>query len=313
MILDQSSPEQRSLHRRLARAAEAFFFAPASARPLAALRVGLAAVLLVQAWMLRAEILELFARDGLVQGELARSLGVPGAPRLGWLVDRLSPHGVSEVATLHATALAYVASLALLAVGFHTRIAAALSWFLHWTLMNTGCSSSYGADVYAHIFLFYLMLVPAGRAWSLDTALGRVSSAPSEAARFGLRLGQLHLCLSYLASGLEKSAGVQWWNGELLWRALSLPVYRQFDLSWLASFPWLSRLGGWATLAVELGYCVLIWPRRTRALWITATVALHLGIAVFLGLGVFGAVMAVLTLAVFGVSPEPRPSVSPVA
>jgi hypothetical protein len=193
----------------------------------------------------------------------------------------------------------------LFAAGLYTRPAAALAWFLQWTLMGAGCTT-YGADTYAHIALFYLVWAPAGGAWSLDVARGRASSAPSAMARFWLRIVQLHLCLSYLASGIEKSVGIQWWNGELLWRALSLPVYRQFDMTWLCSFPWLSRLGGWATLAVELGYCVFIWPRRTRRLWIGATLALHAGIAVFLGLGVFGGLMCVLTAAAFGVSPDPR-------
>jgi hypothetical protein len=294
------------LCRRLTRAVEAFFFTPASARPLGALRIGLAAVLIAQAWMIRAQILDFFAQDGIAQGELARYYSVSGAPHLAWLVERLSPLGISEASCIYAVCGGYFLSLLLLFTGFHTRLAAVSAWFLHWTLLNTGHASVYGVDRYAHIFLFYLMCVPAGRAYSLDVALGRVSSASTAAARLGLRVLQIHLCLSYLASGIEKSSGAQWWNGELLWRALSLPVYQQFDMTWLAEWPWLSRVGGWATLAIETGYCVFIWPRRTRKLWILATVALHLGIAIFLGLHVFGATLCVLTVALFGFSPEPR-------
>jgi len=295
-----------SRYRRLAHAVEAFFFTPASARPLGALRIGLAAVLIAQAWMVRADILDLFAQDGLVQGELARYLSVPDAPRLAWLTALLSPLGISEASCIYAVCGGYLASLLMLLAGFHTRLAAVLAWFLHWTLMNTGHASIYGVDRYAHIFLFYLMCVPAGRAFSLDVALGRVSSASTRAARLGLRVMQVHLCVSYLASGLEKATGDQWWNGELLWRALSLPEYQMFDMTWLAAWPWLSRIGGWATLAIETGYCVFIWPRLTRKLWVLATVALHLGIAVFMGLHIFGAVLCVLTLALFGFSAEPR-------
>ena len=99
--------------------------------------------------------------------------------------------------------------------------------------------------------------------------------------------------------------GPQWWNGELLWMAFSLPVYHVFDMSWLAYWPWLSKLGGWGTLLVELGYPIFIWPRQTRRFWVAATVSLHIGIAIFLGLGVFGCIMAVMTLTVFGFSAEP--------
>jgi len=294
--------------RRLARAAFGFFFTPAAARPLGALRVGLAAVLIAQAWLVRTEIFDLFAHGGVAQGELAQVFDVPGAPRIGWLSAWLAPRGVSEAACIYGVCGAYFASLVLLAVGFYTRLAAAAAWFLHWTLMNSAPATNYGADVYAHVFLFYLMWIPAGRAFSLDVALGRASPRPTPGARLGLRVLQLHLCLSYLVSGLEKAAGPQWWNGELLWRALSLPAYQQFDMSWLARFPWLARAGGLMTLAIEIGYFVFIWPRRTRKAWIAAVVALHLGIAVFLGLGVFGAIMCALTVAVFGFSPEPRQS-----
>lgn len=304
-MVEQPSSIDASWGRRFARGASTFFFAPASARPPAALRVSLSLVLLGQAWLLRTEVMELFAHDGIVQGELSRYLGGSGAPRAGWLVDSLAPLGVSEETCLYALCCLYVASLVGLGLGLFTRIAAVMAWFLHWTLIRSAGTTSYGADTYAHIFLFYLMLVPSGDAWSLDAWRRRTSRIPSAAARLGLRVMQLHLCVSYLASGIQKSQGIQWWNGEVLWRALSLPVYQQVDLSWLASYPWLCQIAAWTALFTELGYCVFIWPARTRKLWIAAIVALHLGIAVFLGLGVFGAIMCVLTVTLFGVSAEP--------
>ncbi|MEO5726922.1 MAG: HTTM domain-containing protein, partial [Byssovorax sp.] len=304
--VEQAATGDLSWNHRLARAASVFFFEPASARPLAALRISLSAVLLGQAWLLRNEVLDLVAHDGIVQGDLAPYLGGAGAPRLGWLVERLAPLGISESSCLHAVCGLYIASLVGLGLGLFTRVASVLAWFLHWALLSTGGPTSYGADTYAHIFLFYLMWVPAGGAWSLDVARGRASRAPSEMARLGLRVMQLHLCVSYLASGIQKSVGIQWWNGELIWRALSLPIHQQIDTTWLASVPWLCQIACWSALFIELGYCVFIWPRRTRRLWIAAIVALHLGIALFLGLGVFGVIMCALTLSLFGVSPEPR-------
>jgi hypothetical protein len=50
---------------------------------------------------------------------------------------------------------------------------------------------------------------------------------------------------------------------------------------------------------------IFIWPRRTRRIWILATVGMHLGIALLMGLGVFGAIMIAFTVAAFGVSAEP--------
>lgn len=152
--------------------------------------------------------------------------------------------------------------------------------------------------------------MPAGAAFSVDWWIRGRPNAVSSAARLGLRVLQLHLCISYFCSGMEKAQGIQWWNGELLWRALSLPVYYQFDMSWLAQWPVLSMIGGWTTLVFELGYSVFIWPRATRRFWIAGMVGLHLGIAIFLGLGLFGLIMCVLTVSVFGFSAEPAQSSS---
>ncbi len=172
--------------------------------------------------------------------------------------------------------------------------------------MNSAAPLMYGVDQYAHIFLFYLIWVPAGNVISLDSRFFRASHGPTERARFGLRVMQIHMCIAYLASGLEKSTGRGWWDGNVLFRALSLPDYRLFDMNWLVSYPALAQLAGWGTLLIEIGYCVFMWPQRTRKLWLLAIVGLHFGIAVILGLHFFGAIMCVLNVALFGISPQPK-------
>jgi hypothetical protein len=294
---------------KLRSAIEDFFFKPASPLPLGALRIGLALVLLAQAYLLRSEVLEHFSSTGIVQGEIVRYLNEQGIPEVHWLTRLGASLGISESVCVYTVCVGYVLSLLLMLMGLWTRLAVIAAWFLHLMLANTGSMMTYGADLFAQVFLFYLMWMPAGNALSLDVFLGRKSSAPSAQARLALRVLQLHLCVVYLTSGLLKATGPQWWNGELLWRAMSLPVYRQFDMSWLAHWPYLSMVAGWTTLVIELGYVIFIWPRRTRKIWVAATLSLHIGIAVLLGLGVFGAIMSVLTLTVFGVTAEPGESV----
>ncbi len=281
-----------------------FFFSPTTAEPLAALRMGLSAVLLVQAFLLRHSLPEFFASDGLVQGALARYLSVPYSPRIDWIVTLLSPLRVPEMPIVYFVGIAYVASLVALLLGYHTRFAAVASWLIHWVLMNTAYSTSYGADSYAHVFLFYLMWVPCGWAWSMDVWQERIHPLPSTGARLGLRVLQVHLCVTYLISAIDKAQGPQWWNGELLWRAVNLPVYYQYNMTWLANWPVTSKVLGWMTLVLEGGYFIFIWPKKTRPLWIAGIVGLHLGIVIFLGLGIFGFLMSVLTVAVFAVSPR---------
>jgi hypothetical protein len=198
-----------------------------------------------------------------------------------------------------------VLALVALLVGWNTRVAAAGAWFSHLMLMMTADSTNYGVDQFANIFLFYLTWMPSGAALSLDRRLGRAPIGPTSMARFALRVVQTHLCVVYLASGLGKAFGEQWWNGDAIWRTLNLPDYRQYDFTWLARYPWLAVGAGWMVLLVEIGYPILIWPRRTRRLWVAATVALHVGIVAFMGLSVFGAIMAVLTISAFAVRANP--------
>lgn len=300
-----AAPVRRYLPARAGRAIERFFLAPAWPTPLAALRIGLALVLLVQAALIVPAFFTLYERSGVLQGPIRDELARPGLPYLGWLIHTLGRVGLGESTILVSTGLLYVASLLALLLGWRTRLAAALAWLTHLTLMMTANGTNYGADNFGNIFLFYLIWIPSGAALSMDRLAGRAPAGPTTAARLALRVIQLHLCLVYLTGGLMKGSGEQWWNGDAIWRSLMLPEYRQYDFCWLADHPWFAKLSGWMVIAVEAGYSIFIWPRRTRRLWIMATVAMHLGIAIFMGLGIFGAIMIVFTVAAFGVGAEP--------
>src|SRR5262249_55307664 len=147
--------------------------------------------------------------------------------------------------------------------------------------------------------LFYSALFPAGHALSLDRWLGRVSGGPSADPRLGLRLLQLHLCVVYLASGLEKATGEQRRDREAGGRRVMRPDFAVFDMAWLAEWPWVAMLACWGTLVIEIGYAVLVWPRWTRRAMALATVSLHLGIGVVMGLWAFAALMIALNVAAF--------------
>lgn len=284
-----------------------FFFEPASARPLAALRVGLSSLLLWQAFLMYEGFRSFFASSGFVQKEVSSLLNNPNLPRLNWLIDLYSHLGLNESEALGNLGFIYIISLLFLLFGLFTRPMALISWFLNWSFLNTGYSGAYGADLYIHIFLFYLMLVPAGHAYSLDCLLRKASEKPSYQARLGLRVLQLHMCISYLASGLEKASGAQWWNGEIIFIALNTPGYQIIDSHWMADFSFIPMVMGWLVLAVEIFYAIFIWPAKTRTFWISATCLLHIGIAIFLRLHVFGLLMCIPTIALFAFAATPRP------
>jgi hypothetical protein len=292
-------------HRLLARATD-FLSAPASARPLAVLRIALAVVLLAQAAALARDLDDLCGPLGLMQWPINEAMIGGTVPRVGWLADLLEPWGVSPHGALLGTAVAYLVSLVALLLGWRARLAAGATWLTHLLLMKTGVSVTYGVDSLANIGLFYCLWMPVGRALSLDAWFGRCVDRPDGAARLSLRVLQVHLCLVYLTAGLAKANSAQWWNGEAIWRAVMREDFGQFDFSWLASVPLLAVAASLGTLAVEVGYAFCVWPRRTRRWTALATVGLHAGIAVALGLWSFSGVMIALNVAAFLVSAEPR-------
>jgi len=275
---------------------DAGLLAPASERPLSVLRVALAALLFVQALAVAHLVLELWSSAGLLQTALGDYLtggDVLWFTGLRGLVARL---GIPEALWLRALFAAYVGSLAGLAlVGRRTIAVAACG--LHALLMAGGSLSSYGVDQFSQLALFALVLCPGAEPpWR--------PARESAAARLALRTLQGSLCLAYLASGLAKARGHEWWDGDAIYRALSMPLYRVIDTAWLVRSPWVAKLAGWATLALEVGYPALMAWGRTRRAAVVAVVAMHAGIGLFMRLQSFAAVMALLTIVAFGLADE---------
>jgi hypothetical protein len=267
---------------------EAFFFPPASQRPMAVLRVVLSLILLIQALAFSNQLFELYGDQGILQGSLAHYL-TGGDLGIRALFQNV---GISETLWLRVMFTAYTLSLLALVVNFGGRIAAGTACLTHTGLLQIGTLSSYGVDQFAQVALFYLILCPGTHP----------DACPSPWAGFVRRLLQINLCLAYLCSGLAKARGADWWTGEAIWRALMMPVYRTLPMEWLAGFPVLAKLLCWGTLLLEIGYIVFIWPRATRRAWVVGVVGLHLGILVFMRLTSFALVMTLLTVVAFGMS-----------
>ena len=283
-----------------------FVSKPASPRPLAVLRIGVAGILLVQAFLLAGSLLDLYGERAFVQWSALPKGPPPELVSAGWLREML---GVGGDTSVQVVFYAYVGCLVLLLCGWQTRIAAIVAWLTHMAIKTTGHAAIYGVDEFAHIALFYCVWMPVGNDLSLDKQQGRRSDEPTALARLALRVLQLHLCVVYLSSGIEKGFGTgsQWWDGEAIWRSVMRPDLAMFDMTWMAEYPWVPTLIGWVTLAVELGYGVMIWSRWTRPIWAALTIGMHLGIVVVLGLWTFGALMIALNVAALLVSPEPPP------
>jgi CubicO group peptidase (beta-lactamase class C family) len=260
--------------------------------------VGLPLLLLLHLVWLSNDLLSLHGSRGIIPWELTDLLRDPWVPGLPTLAKALLPLGIGEHAAITILLSAYAGTLLSLALGIQARLSAFLAWGLHLGLVTSAFASYYGVDQIANSFLFYLFVFPSGRAWRFAA---RPTSPPrDEAIPVGcLRVMQVHLCVIYLAAGLGKAMGSQWWSGEAIWQTVSQPVFSNFDLGWLARHSWIPMFAGWSTLVVEIGYPFLVWPRRTRKVWCIATIGLHLGTCLFMGLVFFSSVMILLTSCLF--------------
>ena len=292
---------------KLSKAKEAithFLFAPADPAPLAVFRILFGTVLLWQGFWFAEDVLELYGRDGILQGGLADYMASMALPNIGWVARQLEALNISPDTTVRTTFLIYLGSLVSLILGWHTRVSAFICWLSHFLVIISGFVFVYGVDHFGNIFLFFMIWMPMGNKYSIDSWVGRTSSDPTSGTRLALRVLQFELCVIYVTSGIHKAMGEQWWTGEAIWRAVHLPLFGMVNMDWLAQAPWMAMLMAWATLLIEIGYGIFVWPRRTKHLWVAATVALHIGIALTIGLVSFSVVMAVMTVAVFGVSGE---------
>jgi hypothetical protein len=230
----------------------------------------------------------LLGKLGIVQPEVI-SLMVPDfMPRVSWWTDFAEAHwGWPEEVGLEVFFWALMGSITCLTVGLFSRTSAVVSWVLHLAYISSGAAAAYGVSQFSALLLFFLICTPLGQVWSVDAWL-RPGLRCGLSACVCQRVLRWQLCLIYVSSGVEKSVGEQWHNGEAIWRAGITHEHER--LLWLAEVPWLAVGICWGTLLLEAGYVLCWWP-PLRRWWILGIISMHLGIAVFIGLWHFSLTM----------------------
>jgi hypothetical protein len=275
--------------------------------PLALFRIGLAGVLLIQTASLSGHFDDLYGRHGFVDWEVMADGQGTDLPNLAIFEQIVTTVGLPQSYVLPAFFSLYLAALFCLMVGYRTRISASVAVAAHAALTASAQWSMYGVDQFAQIGLFYCLVLNVGHSLSLDSAAGRVSAAPSFGNWLALKVLQIHICIAYVASGIEKGLGEQWWNGEAVWRAAMSVHDPRFNYSFVATVPGLAVAACWMTLFLEAGAIAFVWRPLPRRLWLIGITLMHLGIAALMNLWAFSAVMIVFDVAAFGFPPAHLP------
>ena len=282
-----------------------FWFTPRLPHTLAVLRIITGMMLLYSHLVLATDLSSFLGDHAWVNNETARQLhdGAFGFSDLG----RSYLWHISNPLLLwlhHAFTLLVTASLA---VGFMTRITAPLAWLLQLMYLHRLTGTLFGLDQIVTYSAMYLMLSPCGSCYSVDAWLRKrlaerrsqskplrwllPDATPSIAANIATRLFQLHLCVIYLFGGLAKARGETWWDGTAMWYSVANYEYQSMDMTWIGDYPRVFTAMTHVTLFWEVFYCALIWPRMTRPIMLGIAVAVHGGIALFMGMITFGLMM----------------------
>lgn len=267
-----------------------FFFQPVDALPLSILRILAGCMLLYTHCVWGAVLTEFLGSDGWNSHDLV-SLSREGGflPSLWWYVPEPWMHHIHLLCN---------AIIVLFILGAGGRITSILTWAIAISYAHRTSPANFGLDQINCMLTLYLCIGPAMQFLSLDRWL-RLKFAkdklrldqPSSSANVALRLIQIHLCVIYLWAGLGKLQGEAWWNGNATWLALANYEYQSMDMTWLAHFPRLLEIITHVTIAWEVAFSFLVWPRRSRWFMLAIGTGMHLGIGMFLGMWTFGSIM----------------------
>lgn len=243
----------------------------------------------------------LFTDQGLIPLEVVGFLGSEKMPSFFFVIKLLGTMNISESAVIMGYIVIYILTCVSLTVGFMSRLSAGVILILHLLIFQSSSTFMYGIDFFKTIAMFYCFLFPLGSFYSLDSKIFKYNDINPTPFRNLLRI---HMCIVYFTSGLDKAFGINWWNGESIWKALHLPGFQSYILDnssydIFVSFPVIPIFIGISTIIIELFYPYFMWKKSTRKVFIWMVVALHTGIIIAMNLYFFGALMILLNLSAF--------------
>lgn len=247
---------------------ESWLFAPGDPRRLAAVRIGLCAMLAAR--LTRGIYLELAQQPPALYRPISFMK----------LLDRMPPRGFVLALQIIGVAAAVVA-----AAGLRTRLALPAAWACGVALggMTTSIGKVVHNDVMLLLAMVPLLAASSADAWSLDVR-GAGKREPSVCYGWPLRVAMIVVAGGYFFTGLHKliNAGPAWvTSGNLRWILYISSDGQATPNPWalfIADRAWLAHLAAAGTLALEIGFPIVLWRPRAARLFLPGIVAMHLGI-----------------------------------
>lgn len=210
--------------------------------------------------------------------------------KLGWDPAFFSVHlmQTSREGQILFFLVAAFAHLCLL-VGYRTRLAGWVSWFLLVSIQNRNPIILDGGDLYLRCLLFWLLFCPLGARWSVDCARRPAAERESEKVLHTGTLAYLVQVSLIYGWACALKSGAEWTiHGTAVQYALRLDGIASPPAQWLLQHPDWMRILNFAVLYFEGLAPILFWLHPlTRLVAVLGLTGLHLGMSAFLHLGAF--------------------------
>ena len=183
--------------------------------------------------------------------------------------------------------------LGLLTLGIGGRWLMWMAWILDIGFIQRNYAVTFGADLIASLFLFYLSFTQSCERLSVLNLLRKkkVFQQGDWLSSLMIRMLQVHISVIYAYTGWEKLKGMTWWNGTALWTVMANSQTAIANFEFLRHTPCIISFISFSTIIFEIYFPAMVAWKKTRHLWLCLGVLFHLGISVFMGLGAFAMVM----------------------
>lgn len=255
-------------------------------RSLAAFRIALGVLLLVDLSIRAADLELMYTDDGMFsRTTICRHYS-------GW---NWSFHLASGSASFQKGLFLFAGVLAgSLLVGYQTRLVTVGSWLLLTSVQNRVPHVLSGADNLLRLLVFWGMFLPLGGSWSLDSWSNRRRGIPHTPDARVLSVASaavlLQMAFMYFFSAVFKS-NAAWVGGKAITAALTDGFYGKPVAAGLVGYPHALEVLTVSILVFEwVGPLLLFSPWKTRTLRLCVVgllAAMHVGIALLLNVGLF--------------------------
>lgn len=275
-------------------------------RSLAAFRVGVAMIVLVDLWY-RGKNASAFFTDQGVLPRVDRIKSLEWGDTFGfqhqWSLHMLSGTLWAQVALLLIAALFAVWML----VGYRTRFASIATWVLLLSLDARNPAILDSGDVLLRCVLLFSLFLPLGARWSIDQ-LKRPADPPlpDRITSMATVAMMLQLCMMYLFSVAFKMQTIDgapspWTNDySAVYYALNIDAFTTPLGNWVRQFPQLMQAMTIGTVVLEVvGPIIIFSPIFTKPIRVSVVSAFalfHAGLGMTLMLGIFPVICIVCWL-----------------